>query len=700
MPESNEDKRCEERHENIINTTQMIEIPKKGFTSRLLVTIIAAIIITYFYPRLEQNRFKYEEGRPWSYAKLIAPFDIPIHPDSASIKKAKDSISQKFIPIYTFNANYADSVIANLRGLDNLSKRRVSAAITHFYNNGVVDNETGEKIVAGKLDTVRIINGNVINKRSTSAMVTERTLYKMLDSMSTPSQTGLARSNLKTLIKPNVAYDESTSQQLMEQELLPYTSDRGVIQQGQTIIDKGTIISAQDYINLQTYEQMRDDALHSSSQNDMLILGGQALFVVILVTALLLYFYIFAIDIYNNMRAYIYILVLLIGTFLFAVVMDRFFVDGVYIVPLALVPIMVLVFFDARTALFVSVIDVLLCSAFVTFPLEFIFLEITGGMAAIYTLRELSQRSQLLRTACFIALTYWVAYIALELMLNGSTNGFQITMIGYLAINAALISFAYILMFVAEKVFGFTSIVTLVELADINNSLLRELSDKCPGTFQHSMAVSNMASDAAAKIGANVQLVRAGALYHDLGKMSNPAFFTENQGGVNPHESLPPTRSAEIVINHVNDGLKIADKAKLPSVIKDFIKEHHGRGQAKYFYFTYCQQHPEEKVDPAPFTYPGPNPQSRETSIMMMADAVEAASRSLKEHTAESVTNLVNKIIDGQIADGLHNDSPLSFKDIAIIKDTFIKRLKTMYHARIAYPDDPNKKQQNEGNAQ
>jgi putative nucleotidyltransferase with HDIG domain len=321
-------------------------------------------------------------------------------------------------------------------------------------------------------------------------------------------------------------------------------------------------------------------------------------------------------------------------------------------------------------------------------------------MAAIYTLRELSQRSQLLRTACFIALTYWVAYIALELMLNGSTNGFQITMIGYLAINAALISFAYILMFVAEKVFGFTSIVTLVELADINNSLLRELSDKCPGTFQHSMAVSNMASDAAAKIGANVQLVRAGALYHDLGKMSNPAFFTENQGGVNPHESLPPTRSAEIVINHVNDGLKIADKAKLPSVIKDFIKEHHGRGQAKYFYFTYCQQHPEEKVDPAPFTYPGPNPQSRETSIMMMADAVEAASRSLKEHTAESVTNLVNKIIDGQIADGLHNDSPLSFKDIAIIKDTFIKRLKTMYHARIAYPDDPNKKQQNEGNAQ
>jgi hypothetical protein len=271
--------------------------------------------------------------------------------------------------------------------------------------------------------------------------------------------------------------------------------------------------------------------------------------------------------------------------------------------------------------------------------------------------------------------------------MNGSLEGFSPRMIVFLLINAALTSMSYILMFAVERIFGFVSTVTLVELADINNPLLLKLSDECPGTFQHSIAVSNLAADAAQRIGADVQLVRAGALYHDIGKLSNPAFFTENQHGVNPHDALPPERSAAIIINHVADGLKLADKAGLPEVIRNFIREHHGAGLAKYFYFNACKAAGEgTAVDPAPYRYPGPNPRSVETSLLMMADSVEAASRSLTDHSQASITALVNKIIDGQIADGLHNESPIAFRDIDIIKKTFVKRLMTIYHSRVAYP--------------
>ena len=281
--------------------------------------------------------------------------------------------------------------------------------------------------------------------------------------------------------------------------------------------------------------------------------------------------------------------------------------------------------------------------------------------------------------------------------MNGSFDGFTWRMVAILVVNAALTSMAYILMFAVERVFGFISVVTLVELADINAPLLMRLSNECPGTFQHSIAVSNLASDAAARIGANVQLVRAGALYHDIGKLANPAFFTENQHGVNPHDALPPERSAAIVVNHVNDGLQLAERAGLPELIRSFIREHHGKGVAKYFYLTYCKAHPDEDVDKAPFEYPGPNPRSRETSVLMMADAVEAASRSLQTHTREAIAELVNRIIDGQIADGLHNESSLAFKDVQTIKDAFIKRLMTIYHSRIAYPTAPKSPQPESG---
>ena len=385
------------------------------------------------------------------------------------------------------------------------------------------------------------------------------------------------------------------------------------------------------------------------------------------------------------------VVLLIVVFFLLGAAMAKGINSGLYIAPLAILPVMVQVFFDARTAFFTFVLEVMLCAVLATFQLEFIFIEIIGGTVVVFSLKELSKRSQLLRSALLAFVTYVVGYAAVELMSTGSLTAMSGRLIGYFAINSVLISFAYILIFIYEKLFGLTSVVTLVELSDINNPLLRELSRECPGTFQHSMAVSNLASEAAHKIGANVQLVRAGALYHDIGKIDNPAFFTENQYGINPHDALSPSQSARIIVGHVTDGIKRAEKFKLPGVVKDFILQHHGKGTAKYFYLKEQQMHPDEKIDPAPFSYPGPNPQTREASLLMMADSVEAASRSLTDHSEAAITALVDSIVDKQVAEGCHNASPLSFRDIAMIKETFIKRLRSMYHGRVSYPPEAPK---------
>ena len=367
--------------------------------------------------------------------------------------------------------------------------------------------------------------------------------------------------------------------------------------------------------------------------------------------------------------------------------MNTFIRLGIYMVPLAIVPVVVLVFLDSRTAFFTGLITIIICSTVAQNHWEFILLQFSAMLATVVSIKELSKRSQLIRTSLLAFLAYAMTYAVMELMTLGTFNSLFPKMMGAFAINAVLISFAYFLIFLMEKLFGFTSRVSLVELADINHPLLRELSEECPGTFNHSMAVSNLASAAALAIGANVQLTRTGALYHDIGKINNPAFFTENQHGVNPHDALTPLQSARIVIGHVTDGLKRAESANLPRTIRDFISQHHGRGKARYFYTTYCNQHPGEEVDAAPFTYPGPNPQTRETSLVMMADAVEAASRSLSDHSPEAIKALVDKIIDSQINEGLHNDSPLSFRDVKTIKKIFASRLVTMYHSRISYPE-------------
>lgn len=691
----------------------------KVLTNTIL-ALIATVVIVYFFPHPENTHYKYEEGRPWNYAKLIAPFDIPIRPDTATMLAVRDSLDRIFVPVFTPAPEAAKEVTsallakwahqdASMTPSDNLKRmrQRAIAVLQNAYRGYVIDEHYAQRVADGSLSQVRLQRDNVVGRKQSGQITTPSLLARHIASAinadeyigadSVSAEKWLDAENFEAEIKPNLVFNDVTSQRLYQDELNQLNVRMGavisgVIQQGQTIIDKGTVITPQDYTNLQTYERMIDEKVTGGSRSNLLMWLGQLLYVVVIMGGMMTFFLFTQPKIWRNPRAMTFVMLTITIFFLIGMGLDRYIDSGIYLVPFAIVPVLMVVFFDAPAAIFTSAALIMLCAGAVSFPLEFIMLELMATVAATYSLSELAKRSQLLRTSIFVFVTYMVGYVAIELMLNGSTSGMQWRMVISLGVSAALASMAYILMVAIERSFGFVSVVTLVELTDTNSPLLREFSQECPGSFQHSMAVSNLASDAAIKINANEQLVRAGALYHDIGKMKNPNFFTENQRGVNPHDALPPERSAQIIIGHVADGLARADKEGLPTVIKDFISQHHGKGKAKYFYFTYCKQHAGEEIDESLFAYPGPNPQTREASLLMMADSVEAASRSLTDHTPESIAGLVNRIIDGQIADGLHADSPLLFRDIAIIKAAFIKRLMTMYHSRIVYPDDPNKK--------
>ena len=671
-----------------------MKLPSKKSLLRFILFVASAILIFYSFPRVDEKMYDYEENKPWRYSLLTAPFDIPIHLDSASVNMVIDSINETFVPIYKRDkaienqsvATYL-SVIDTIKSLMPTDRQKLSSQLRQMYADGIITPEVRQQIKSGRLNQMRFLKGNVSYMEPTGAFRTEREAYAYIDSVLAyqHAHDGV-NTALADALSPNIVLDTMRTKRIYDDVCQRAIAPIGVVQTGERIIDRGEKITPQIFTILQTYERMIEERKMGGIEHKIYPLAGQLLFILILLSALYCYFYFFRKEIYENSRSMTFIMLMIVAFAMLAFVAKISFTYGLYMMPFAVMPIMMLVYFDSRTALFCLIVEAMICSGIAADAFQFIFVQFIAGVTAIYSLKELTRRSQLVRTAFFVFLSYSCSYVAIEVISSGSIEGIDVKMFGALAINAVLISFAYVLIFVFEKIFGFTSMVTLVELSDINHPVLRELSDKCPGTFQHSMSVSSLAAEAAVKVGANAMLVRAGALYHDIGKIKNPAFFTENQYGVNPHDSLSPEQSARIVISHVTDGLKRAEKENLPAIIRSFISEHHGAGKAKYFYNTYCNNHPDEEVDETLFTYPGPNPQSKETSILMMADAVEAASRSLTDHSAEAITALVNRLIDGQIADGLHDDSPLSFKDVKDIKESFIARLRTIYHSRVAYP--------------
>lgn len=662
----------------------------------------AVALMFYLRPGNDENRYIYEINRPWNYNLLTAPFDIPVHHDTVTSVAIRDSLEAGFEPVYARDAARESQILAKSATrllqistpVSAAQRSQLLAKLRNVYQTGIVDKEDLPKRPDGSpVTSIRILTDDEAVSHPVTDFLTPREAYERLDSLVSDDalHNAIITARISELMEPNLVIDSLTTKRFREEAYATALAPIGVIQHGERIINRGDIVTPQIFTILNTYEQMMAERGAADNTGSLYPALGTLAFLIIILGTLMAYIYFFRRDYYNRLPVMLMLLSLVTLFTLLAYGMNEWLTYGLFIVPLAIVPVVTLVFLDSRTAFITGLITVLLCSPVSQNRWEFMILQIVASLAAVVSIRELSKRSQLIRTSAIVFLCYVVTYAAMELMTLGTYNSTVPRMIAAMAINAVLISFAYFIIFLIEKVFGYTSRVTLVELADINHPLLRELSEECPGTFNHSMAVSNLASAAAAKIGANVQLVRTGALYHDIGKVSNPAFFTENQHGVNPHDSLDPLSSARIVISHVPIGLRKAEQAKLPRSIRDFIAQHHGKGKARYFYTTYCNRHPDEDVDPAPFTYPGPNPLTREASVLMMADAVEAASRSLDDHSEKSIVGLVNKIIDSQISEGLHNDSPLSFRDVSIIKKEFISRLRTMYHSRISYPESIRK---------
>lgn len=677
---------------------------KRDFFLKLLLIAGATAVIMLLLPHNDVQDYVYEENQPWRYPLLMADFDMEVKRDAESAQRMRDSIDRNFLPIVKRMDYQADKRIqmfnkAITGKAPDMSRLVLGKLLNEIYARGVLDSKVYDRVRLTPGHEARIaskINGaDALITIDCKEMMSPAMAFEFIDSAYRESGAPVIEqhndeiaSALNTILMPNVVLDTAADQKFRKQEYLTADASIGVIKKGQRIVDRGEIVTPQIFTNLNTYLQKVAEN-HGEDNADTYFYIGQALFILICFAGLYIFLAEYRDRFFSSLRKMLFLMTFITLFVVFAILMFEYFRNGIYLVPFAAVPVVILVFFDSRTAIFSLLVTVMISSMVAIEPLQFIFLELAAGLTAAFSMRTLSRRGQLLKTAALSFVAYVLAYTTLLLLDNGTLVGYEWRLIGIFAINAVVLSFVYILVLVIEKLFGFTSTVTLVELSDINSPLLRRLAQEAPGTFQHSMQVSMLAAEGARAIGANTQLVRTGALYHDIGKLYNPLFFTENQHNVNPHDGLDPEVSAQKIISHVTKGLELAQKEKLPEMVRQFIPEHHGKSLTKYFYNTAVNNNPdpEHPIDKKPFMYPGPNPQSRETAILMMADSVEAASRSLTDYSTEAIDSLVDKIIDSQVRDGMFRDSPISFKDVEDIKAAFKKRLQTMYHGRVAYPE-------------
>ncbi len=678
--------------------SEMNKFSYKDYVARGVAALAAIFLIVYFMPRENRFGYEYELNRPWKYGQLIASYDFPIAKTDAQIKLEQDSVLKQYQPYFLVDLAVETRMVKALRndfyqgrmkGVPVSLLPRLTDMLHHIYGVGILSGDDVENMRRRDVTAVRTVIGTDAISRPLKEMYSIRSAYEYIMQADTVafSREILARCHINDYLEPNLDFDSLRSHAMYEDLLSMVSPASGLVQSGQKIIDRGEIVDQNTYNILRSLEQ---ESLKRTSPSDGLwmVMAGQTAFVVIVIALFVVYLAMFRRNYYRepNCIALLFSLITFFPVITSVMVERNLF--SVYLVPYAMVPIFVRIFLDSRTAFITLVVTLLLSSISLHGPYEFLLVEMVGGFVAIYSLKELSQRSQLLRSAVGVTVMMVVTALSFDLSQGLALGALDMHYYTHIVINGVFLLFAYPLMYLIERAFGFTSSVTLVELTNINNSLLRRMSKVAQGTFNHSMQVANLAAEVADKIGAKVQLVRTGAFYHDIGKMANPTFFTENQTGTNPHDEVNnEEQSARIIISHVTDGLRMAERYHLPKVIRDFIVTHHGRSKVKYFYVQYVNKHPGEPVDEANFTYPGPNPFTREQAILMMADAVEATSRSLKEFTDESIRALVDRIVDGQVEEGYFRNCPITFRDISIAKDVFVESLKTVYHTRISYPE-------------
>ncbi|MCR5043024.1 MAG: HDIG domain-containing protein [Bacteroidaceae bacterium] len=667
------------------------------FIMKAVLVVVSTALIVYFMPRGDEFGYKYELNRPWNYGLLIANTKFPILKNDSLIHQEKETTMRDFQPYYNYNKVVRDTMMNRLYNEAAMEWQgenatvyvhHIAALLDTIYKRGVL---SGEDYARMKDDehhkSIRIVKDNEAESVPLSRVFSLRSAYDYIitEDASQYSSLVLRQFNINELIQQNLTYDKLKSETELDENLQNISSYNGFVQAGQKIVDRGETVTDEVYDILRSYEKdyERRNTIETKIPYRSI---GQAIFVLVIFVSLITYLSLFRADYFENVRNVTLLFALPVFFCVVASLMVSHKILNVFMLPCCLVPIVIRVFMDSRTAFMFHCGMVLIISMMLTNNYEFIIVQLVAGMVAIQTLRELSQRSQIVRTAFILFLVYVIFYTGYSLHHENDIK-MDTWMYVCFTVNCVLLLFTYPLLWMLEKMFGFTSDVTLVELSNVHNPLLQRMTEVAPGTFQHSMQVANLSAEVANKIGGKAQLVRTGALYHDIGKMERPAFFTENQNGVSPHKHLTPLKSAEVIIAHVKNGVALADKNHIPDSIKRFITTHHGLGKAKYFYITYKKEHPDEEIDETLFSYPGPNPSTKEEAILMMCDAVEAASRSLPEYTEDSINQLVDKIIDSQVAEGFFSVCSITFKDIATAKMVLKDKLKTIYHTRISYPE-------------
>ena len=663
---------------------------------RIALVIISVLLILWAMPRDGQVTFKAEQGKPWRYADFVAPYDFPIYKSDATIQGERDSIMHQYEPYYGLNAETEGKMVSKFthdfaEGIPGLPSDFISIIanrLHQFYDQGIMSATQYDELIKDTTRSIRIVSGKQAVSEHITNICSPKSAYEQLfqDPLLSQHRAVLQRCNLNDYITPNLIYDKVRSESSLNDLLESIPLASGVAQRGQKIVDRGQIVDEKTYRIIESF--IKETELRKTDKSQLNTkLAGEALLILLLIGCFTIYLGLFRKDYFERWRSITMLYSMIVGFSVIALTMVSHNVLHVYLLPFAMVPIFVRVFMDSRTAFMSHTVTVLIVACALQHPLDFIVIMEVAGFAAIFTLRELSSRSQLFKTAIVVTLCSMAANLGLDWKFGSDFDSIDYSEYNYLMVNGAMLFCSYPLLYLIEKLFGFTSNITLIELSDMSKDVLRRMSEVAPGTFQHSIQVGNLAAEIANKIGAKAQLVRTGALYHDIGKIQNPIYFTENQSGVNPHENLSCVDSAQVIISHVTDGLKLSDKYNLPTVIRDFIATHHGQGKAKYFFVQYKNAHPDEPIDELLFTYPGPNPFTREQAILMMADAVEAASRSLPDYTEQSIRDLVNRILDSQLAEGYFRDCPITFRDIQYAKTVLIEKLKTIYHTRISYPE-------------
>lgn len=685
--------------------------------SVVLLFVVASALAVYLMPAQGKFKYEYQKGTPWQHEDLIAAFDFAIRKTDNEIKQEHDNVLLNTKPYFKYDNEIGKEEINRFSKLysDRYKEATLTAKKLHpdvsapdsvfefsknlsidilkfIYEKGVVDfTEIVENTHEGSV--IVVLKNNIAKSRSVDEVFTPKIAYRYINKQlkqKFPDNLWLITmiENLKIydFVSQNVFYDIETSQKIKDELIGNISTTRGMIQAGERIISRGEVIHDENFRVLESLRKEYQNLLGSNIQARWLYVG-HGIIVTILFILLYLFLFNFRKEILSSFSKSLFIIMMVMIMVVASNLLIRFTTLNLYLIPYASLPVILYAFYDSRIAFYIHLITITIVGFLAPNAFEFIFLQFVAGGVAIFSLAQMHRRVQLFISVGLIITTYVLAYSALGLIAERDINEINYVTFLWFAGNGLLILASYPLIFLFEKIFGFLSDATLLELSDTNHPILRELAEKAPGTFHHVIQVANLAEDAIRVIGGNSLLMRVGALYHDIGKIGAPGFFIENQGGRNPHENIAYEKSAEVIIQHVYYGGELAKKYKLPKPIIDFIFTHHGSGLVKYFYTKFSNENEGVVPDISKFTYPGPSPFTKETAVLMMADAVEAASRTIKEYNKQSIDALVDKIINDQIEDNQFEEANITFRDIFKVKEVFKKKLLNVYHARIEYPE-------------